>query len=408
MIRETLAVLRIAFRALARNKVRSALTALGVIIGVASVIAMIALSSGARAAIDAQIQSTGTNVVYVSAGSWNRPGGAHGGIGSVQTLTLEDATAIREQVLTVGNLSPVVRGRAQVVAGNQNWNTSIEGGNEEYVVVRNWPIASGSNISPRDVLLADKVCLLGDTVAKTLFPGDDPVGQVIRVKNLPFRVIGVLSPKGQGQWGQDQDDIVVAPYTTIQKKLLGITWIHQVMISASRPNAVESTAVQVTRLLRQRHRIQNPEEDDFSVRTIEEMAATRMQLAQTMTGLLMSVASVSLLVGGIGIMNIMLVSVTERTREIGLRMAVGARTRDILSQFLTEAVSLSVLGGLVGIALGVGVSQALTQLLGWPTLITPTAIAVAFAFAAAVGIFFGYYPARKAAGLDPIDALRYE
>jgi putative ABC transport system permease protein len=408
VIREVLAVLRIAFRALARNKVRSALTALGVIIGVASVIAMIALSSGARAAIDAQIQSTGTNVVYVSAGSWNRPGGAHGGIGSVQTLTLEDAAAMRDQVPTVGRLSPVVRGRAQVVAGNQNWNTSIEGGNEDYLNVRNWPIASGENISPRDVLLADKVCLLGETVAKTLFPGDDPVGQIVRVKNLPFRVIGVLTPKGQGQWGQDQDDIVIAPYTTIQKKLLGITWIHQVMISASRPDAVESTAVTVTRLLRQRHRIQSPEEDDFQVRTVEEMAQTRVQLAQTMTGLLMSVASVSLLVGGIGIMNIMLVSVTERTREIGLRMAVGARTRDILSQFLTEAVSLSVLGGLVGIALGVGVSQTLTQLLGWPTLITPTAIAVAFAFAAAVGIFFGYYPARKAAGLDPIDALRYE
>jgi putative ABC transport system permease protein len=408
VIREIVNILRIAFRALARNKVRSALTALGVIIGVASVIAMIALSSGARAAIDAQIQSTGTNVVYVSAGSWNRPGGAHGGIGSVQTLTLEDATAIRDQIPTVGHLTPVVRGRAQVVAGNQNWNTSLEGGNDEYLVVRNWPIASGSNINPRELLVADKVCLLGDTVAKTLFPGDDPVGQIVRVKNLPFRVIGVLTPKGQGQWGQDQDDIIVAPYTTLQKKLLGITYIQQVMISATRPDAVEPTAVQVTQLLRQRHRIQNPEEDDFSVRTVEEMAQTRTQLAQTMTGLLMSVASVSLLVGGIGIMNIMLVSVTERTREIGLRMAVGARTRDILSQFLTEAVSLSILGGLVGIALGVGISQALTEFLGWPTLITPDAILVAFVFAAGVGIFFGWYPAHKAANLDPIEALRYE
>ncbi|HUL76741.1 MAG TPA: ABC transporter permease, partial [Vicinamibacteria bacterium] len=332
MIREILSILRIAFRALARNKVRSTLTALGVIIGVASVIAMIALGSGARAAIDAQIQATGTNVVYASSGSWNRPGAAHGGIGTVQTLTLEDAAAMRDQVPTVGRLTPVVRGRAQVVAGNQNWNTSIEGGNEDYLTIRNWPIAEGANISPRDILIADKVCLLGETVAKTLFPGEDPVGQVIRMKNLPFRVIGVLAPKGQGQWGQDQDDIVIAPYTTIQKKLLGITYIHQVMISATRPEAVERTAVEVTRLLRQRHRILNPEEDDFTVRTVEEMAQTRTQLAQTMTGLLMSVASVSLLVGGIGIMNIMLVSVTERTREIGLRMAVGARTRDILSQ----------------------------------------------------------------------------
>jgi putative ABC transport system permease protein len=245
-------------------------------------------------------------------------------------------------------------------------------------------------------------------VAQNLFAGEDPVGQVIRVKNLPFRVVGVLAPKGQGQWGNDQDDIIVAPYTTIQKKLLGITWLTQIMVSASRSDTVEETAVQITRLLRLRHRIPNPDEDDFSVRTVEEMAAMRSQLAQTMTGLLMSVASVSLLVGGIGIMNIMLVSVTERTREIGLRMAVGARTRDILRQFLTEAISLSVLGGIAGIILGVGVSRVLTGVLGWPTLVTTSAIAIAFAFAAAVGIFFGYYPARKAATLDPIDALRYE
>ncbi len=405
---EVLNTLRIALLALRRNKVRSALTTLGVIIGVASVIAMIALSSGARASIDEQIQSTGTNVVYVSAGSWGRPGGVRGGSGSVQTLTLEDAKALQDQIPTVAHLTPVVRGRAQVVAGNINWNTSIEGGNEDYVVVRNWPIVSGVNFTARDVTVADKVCLLGDTVAKTLFPGEDPVGQIIRVKNLPFRVLGVLAPKGQGQWGDDQDDIIIAPYTTVQKKLLGVTYLRQVMISATRADAVEQTAVEATRLMRQRHRIQNPEEDDFSVRTVEEMAQTRIQLAQTMTGLLMSVASVSLLVGGIGIMNIMLVSVTERTREIGLRMAVGARTRDILRQFLLEAVSLSALGGLVGIAFGVGISRALATVMGWPTLITPSSIVLAFAFAAAVGIFFGFYPAQKAATLDPIDALRYE
>ncbi len=405
---EILNIARIAFKALRRNKIRSALTALGVIIGVASVIAMIALSSGARAAIDAQIQSTGTNVVYVSAGSFARMGSVRGGIGSVQTLTLEDAQAIKEQVAAVGRLTPVVRGRAQVIAANENWATSIEGGNEDYLTVRNWPLASGDNISPRDVLVAEKVCLLGDTVAQNLFLGQDPVGQIIRIKSLPFKVLGVLTPKGQGQWGQDQDDIIVAPYTTIQKKLLGIVHIHQIMVSATRADTVEEAARDITRVLRQRHRIQNPDEDDFTVRTVEEMAQTRVQLAQTMTGLLMSVASVSLLVGGIGIMNIMLVSVTERTKEIGLRMAVGARTRDILRQFLTEAVSLSALGGVVGIVLGVGVSQGLTQVLGWPTLITSSSIAIAFAFAAAVGIFFGYYPARKAATLDPIDALRYE
>jgi putative ABC transport system permease protein len=401
---------RIALTALRRNKVRSALTALGVIIGVASVIAMIALSAGARSAIDAQIQSTGTNVVYVSSGSFGRPGGGavRQGSGSVQTLTLDDAQALKDQVQRIAHLTPVVRGRVQAITGNENWATSIEGGNEDYVVVRNWPIASGANLSTRDVLTADKVCLLGATVVQNLFPGEDPVGQLVRLKNLPFRVLGVLAPKGQGQWGQDQDDIIIAPYTTLQKKLLGITYLSQIMVSADRPEAVESTAVEITRVLRQRHRIQNPEDDDFTVRTVEEMAQTRVALAQTMTGLLMSVASVSLLVGGIGIMNIMLVSVTERTKEIGLRMAVGARTRDILSQFLAEAMGLSALGGVVGIFLGVGVSQALTSLLGWPTQVTSSSVVLAFAFSAAVGVFFGYYPARKAASLDPIDALRYE
>ena len=399
--------LRIALRAIRRNKVRSTLTMLGVIIGVASVIAMIALGSGARAAIDSQIQSQGTNIIYVSAGSFRGPGGAHGGAGSVQTLTLEDAQAIAE-IPSVGMSSPSARNRAQVVAGNQNWSTTVEGGNEDYVVIRNWVIRTGSNFSAREILTADKVCLIGDTVARNLFPEQDPVGQVIRIKNQPFRILGTLAPKGQGQWGQDQDDIIIAPYTTVMKKLAGVTYLGQIVVSAARPELVEDAAIQITRLLRIRHGKQSPEEDDFEVRTLEEIAATRTAMAQTMTGLLMSVASVSLLVGGIGIMNIMLVSVTERTREIGVRMAVGARTRDILSQFLTEAVALSVAGGSLGIVLGVVVSETLTQSLGWPTSITGSSILVAFAFAAAVGVFFGYYPARKAASLDPIDALRYE
>ena len=258
------------------------------------------------------------------------------------------------------------------------------------------------------MLVAEKVCLLGATVAKTLFPDQDPVGQVIRLKNMPFRVVGVLAAKGQGQWGQDQDDFVVAPWTTIQKKLLGINYIQQVSIVARSSELVEPTAVAITRLMRARHRISNPENDDFTVRTVEEMAATRVQMAQTMTGLLMSVASVSLLVGGIGIMNIMLVSVTERTREIGVRLAVGAKARDILRQFLAEAVALSLVGGLAGIALGITVSEVITKSLGWPVLITGASIAVSFAFSAAVGVFFGWYPARKAASLDPIEALRYE
>jgi putative ABC transport system permease protein len=402
-------VLRIALVAIRRNAVRSALTMLGVIIGVASVIAMIALGSGARAAIDAQIQQQGTNVIYVSAGSFGRgPGVARGGAGSTSTLTLEDAQTIARDVPLVARMSPMVRGRAQVVAGNQNWNTSIEGGNEDYIVIRNWPIASGDNFTARDVLVADKVALLGPTVAKTLFPDSDPVGQIIRVKNLPFRVVGVLTSKGQNQWGQDQDDIIIAPYTTVQKKLLGITFIQQVVLSATSSENVEPAAVEITKLMRQRHKIQDPTDDDFTVRTVAEMAATRTEMANTMTMLLMSVASVSLLVGGIGIMNIMLVSVTERTREIGLRMAVGARTRDILRQFLAEAVSLSIVGGAVGVLLGMSVSRLLTTGLGWPTVITPTSIIVAFAFAGAVGVFFGFYPARKAAELDPIEALRYE
>jgi putative ABC transport system permease protein len=401
--------LRLAVRAIRRNAVRSALTMLGVIIGVASVIAMIGLGSGARASIDEQIQSQGTNVIYVSSGSFGRgPGTARGGAGTNTTLTLDDALAIQREVSTVSRMSPMVRTRAQVVAGNMNWNTSIEGGNEDYLAIRNWAIETGVNFTGRDILIADKVCLLGQTVARTLFPDQDPVGQIVRVKNLPFRVMGVLMPKGQGQWGQDQDDVILAPYTTVQKKLMGVTHLNQVVVSAVDSETVEATAVETTRVLRQRHRIGSPEEDDFTVRTVEEMAATRVEMARTMTMLLMSVASVSLLVGGIGIMNIMLVSVTERTREIGLRMAVGARTRDILRQFLAEAVTLSIAGGAVGALLGVAVSRGLTGGLGWPTLITPDAIVIAFAFAAAVGVFFGYYPARKAAELDPIEALRYE
>jgi putative ABC transport system permease protein len=401
-------ILRIALRAIRRNKVRSALTALGVIIGVASVIAMIALGSGARAAIDEQVRSQGTNVIYVSAGSFGGRGTARGGSGSTTTLTMEDAAAVVAQVPTVGRWSPVVRTRAQVIAGVQNWQTSVEGVNDDYVNIRNWPLARGEMFTGRDVQQAEKVCVLGATVAQTLYGDEDPTGQMLRVRNMPFLVAGVLSPKGQGAFGQDQDDIVFAPFTTVQKKLLGITYLHQMVVSASSQNAVERTAVAITRILRERHRIADPDEDDFRVRTIEELASSRTQMAETMTGLLMSVASVSLLVGGIGIMNIMLVSVTERTREIGLRLAVGARTRDILRQFLAEAVVLSLAGGLIGIVLGIGVSQGLTQVLGWPTLISPMSVLVAFLFAALVGVFFGYYPARRAAELDPIEALRYE
>jgi putative ABC transport system permease protein len=402
-----LAVVDIALRALFQNKLRSGLTALGVIVGVASVITMIAISAGAREAIDSEIKSAGVNVVYVSSGSSNR-GGFSAGAGSVQSLTLEDAAAILELVPSIARLSPVVRGRVQIVAGAVNWSTSIEGGNDQYLEIRSWPLSAGDSFTHRDVQVAEKVCVLGQTVAQTLFPFGDAVGHVIRIKNMPFRVLGVLAPKGQNQWGSDQDDVVIAPYSTVQKKLLGIAHLHQVMVSAAAAESVEPVAVAITRLLRQRHRVPSPEEDDFRVRTIEELAQTRTQLASTMTGLLMSVASVSLIVGGIGIMNIMLVSVTERTREIGIRLAVGARTRDILRQFLVEAVTLSLLGGVAGVLLGLVVSRSVAGLLGWPTLVTSSAIGIAFGFAALVGAFFGYYPARKAARLDPIEALRYE
>jgi putative ABC transport system permease protein len=401
-------VFRVALIAIRRNKVRSALTMLGVIIGVASVIAMIALGSGARAAIDEQIQSQGTTLIFVSSGSFGGPGRASQGVGSTQTLTLEDAEALAREVPSIARWTPGVNSRAQVIAGNANWNTQIQGGNEDFLVIRNWVIADGANFTARDVQVADKVCLLGTTVARTLFPDGNGVGQVIRVRNMPFRVLGVLAPKGQGQFGQDQDDFVLAPWTTVQKKLLGITWIQQVSITARTSELVEPTAVAITRLMRARHRIPSPDSDDFNVRTIEEMAATRVQMAETMTGLLMSVASVSLLVGGIGIMNIMLVSVTERTREIGVRMAVGAKTGDVMRQFLAEAIALSLVGGLAGIVLGVGISEGITRSLGWPVAITLASILIAFAFSAAVGIFFGWYPARKAANLDPIEALRYE
>jgi len=404
-LRETF---RVALLAIRRNKVRSALTMLGVIIGVASVIAMIALGSGARAAIDEQIQSQGTSLIFVSLGSFGGPGRAAQGSGSTQTLTIEDSEALAREIPSIGRLTPGVNARAQLIAGNINWNTQIQGGNEDFLVIRNWVISDGANFTAKDVLVGEKVCLLGATVARTLFPDGDPVGQIIRVKNMPFRVLGVLAPKGQGQWGQDQDDFVLAPWTTVQKKLLGITYLQQISITAKTSELVEPTAIAITRLLRARHRITNPDLDDFTVRTIEEMAATRVQMAETMTGLLMSVASVSLLVGGIGIMNIMLVSVTERTREIGVRMAVGAKTGDVMRQFLAEAIALSLVGGTAGILLGVGVSQTITRSLGWPVMITLASILIAFAFSAAVGIFFGWYPARKAANLDPIEALRYE
>jgi len=402
-----LMVLRVAFKALARNKMRTALTMLGMIIGVSAVITMVALGTGAQSSIESQIQSAGTNMIMVSAGNFQQ-GGVRMGQGNASSLTPEDALAIRD-VPGVQYIAPGVNTRGQVVAGNMNWGTQIQGTDVDLPLIRSWPNTHGAFFSPVDVVTASKVAVLGSVVHEQLFGTDvDPVGQVIRINNQPFTVVGVMSSKGQSGMGQDQDDVVYVPYTTVMKKLRGITYIQNITVSAASASETTPTADRIATLLRQRHTVQDGAEDDFMVRTMEEMASVRVQATETMTALLASIAGVSLLVGGIGIMNIMLVSVTERTREIGLRMAIGARGRDVLMQFLVEAVVLSLFGGSIGIALGLGMSKGVTAWMTWPTEVSPEAVAVAFLFAAITGVFFGFYPARKAAALDPIDALRFE
>jgi putative ABC transport system permease protein len=402
-----LMVLTVAFKALARNKMRTALTMLGMIIGVGAVITMVALGTGAQSSIESQIQSAGTNMIMVSAGNFMQ-GGVRMGQGAASTLTPEDAFAIAE-VPGVQYLAPGVNTRGQVVAGNMNWNTQIQGTDVDLPLIRSWPTQMGAFFAPVDIASASKVAVLGSVVHEQLFGADvNPVGQVIRINNQPFTVVGVMASKGQSGMGQDQDDVVYVPYTTVMKKLRGITYIQNITVSAATAGDTSPTADRIATLLRQRHQIAPGEQDDFMVRTMEEMASVRVQATETMTALLASIAGVSLLVGGIGIMNIMLVSVTERTREIGLRMAIGARSRDVLLQFLVEAVVLSLVGGTIGIALGFGLSKGVTAWMTWPTQISPESVVVAFVFAAITGIFFGFYPARKAAALDPIDALRFE
>jgi len=400
-----LMVLRVAFKALARNKMRTALTMLGMIIGVSAVITMVALGTGAQSSIETQIQAAGTNMIMVSAGNF-QAGGVRQGQGNASTLTPDDAQAIRE-VPGVQYIAPGVNMRGQVVAGNMNWGTQIQGTDVDLPLIRSWPEKIGAFFTPIDVATASKVAVLGSVVHEQLFGADvNPVGQIIRINNQPFTVVGVMSSKGQSGMGQDQDDVVYVPYTTVMKKMRGITFIQNVTVSASSAADTTPTADRIATLLRTRHKVQDT--DDFMVRTMEEMASVRVQATETMTALLASIAGVSLLVGGIGIMNIMLVSVTERTREIGLRMAIGARGRDVLLQFLVEAVVLSLVGGSIGIGLGLGFSKGVTAWMTWPTKVSPESIAVAFFFAAITGVFFGFYPARKAAALDPIDALRFE
>ncbi len=402
-------IVKVAFRALGRNKLRSVLTMLGIIIGVGAVIAMVSVGQGAQARVQEQIQSIGTNIMFVWPGSLSS-GGVHLGAGAKNTLTEEDVLAIERECPSVAAASPIVRSSAQIVFGDQNWFTQVQGTNQEFSRIRDWPVQTGEFFSATDIRTAARVIVLGKTVGDNLFQGLNPIGQMVRVHDLPFRVVGILAPKGQSGMGQDQDDTVVMPFTTVQKKLIGQTILHinAVMISCVSPRATYIAERQVTDLLRQRHRIQPGGTDDFMVRNLTDVADAAEQTNQVMTLLLGSIAAVSLIVGGIGIMNIMLVSVTERTREIGIRMAIGARPSYIRMQFLTESVVLSLMGGLIGVFSGGGLALTISRVLGWPTLVSALSVVVSFAFAAMIGIFFGYYPAHKAASLDPIEALRYE
>ena len=407
-----LASSRIAVRALRVNKLRSTLTMLGIIIGVGAVIAMVAIGSGAQARVAEQLQALGANMIFVFPGA-TTSGGLRFGVGSSITLSEDDAWAIQRDVPGVQVAAPSVRGTGQLVWGNLNWSTIIQGVTPEYFEARDWPAAAGRVFGQEDVDGAAKVAILGQTVAENLFGDTDPLGQVIRVRKLLCVVVGVLERKGQNTFGQDQDDVIIIPLTTAKRKVLGVTQanarsINAISIKVSDSEDLKEVQQQVRELVRQRHRLQPGQEDDFGIRSAAEMVQTRDEQAQLMTKLLMSIASVSLLVGGIGIMNIMLVSVTERTREIGLRMAVGARGRDILTQFLVEALTVAMIGGSIGVVAGLGASYALAYFGEWRTVISPPAILLAFTFSGLIGIFFGFYPARKAAGLNPIDALRYE
>ena len=402
------AVLRVALRALARNKLRTVLTMLGIVIGVGAVIATVAIGEGASNQVQESLRNLGDNIVFVAAGNVNQHG-VRMGSEATKTLTLNDARAIQQQVPLLSKVSPGVGSTAQVVYGNQNWFTRIRGVAPEYLKARRWPVDQGNSFSEREVESAADVCLIGQTVIENLFPpGDDPVGKTIRVNNLPFRIIGVLGLKGQSPFGDDQDDTLVIPFTTVQKKIAGIDWLNYIMGSAISRSAIPDAQRQIISLLRERHHLRPDEDDDFIVRSPTDLAQAQAQSGQIMTLLLAAIASVSLLVGGIGIMNIMLVSVTERTREIGLRMAVGATESNVQMQFLSEALVLSSLGGAAGVIVGVVSSIAVSSMLRWPVSIPPESILTAVLFSAGVGVFFGYYPARKAARLDPIEALRYE
>jgi len=402
-----LMALRIALRALARNKLRSFLTMLGIIIGVGAVIAMVAIGEGAKKRVQEQIASLGTNLLVILPGTVTL-GGARTGSGGRQTLVASDAKAIMDEIPVVSGASPVVRQVQQVIAGDQNWSTPVQGVAPEFQQIREWQVQEGRFISQADIESTAKVALIGQTVAYNLFGDSDPIGAIIRIKKIPFHVIGILGAKGQTGNGTDQDDVIMVPYTTMMKLVMGVTYIQQIIVAAVSADTTQEANNQIASLLRQRHKIRPGADDDFIIRNLSDIAEAASNSATVMAVLLGSIASVSLLVGGIGIMNIMLVSVTERTREIGIRMAVGARSRDIMLQFIVEAVVMAASGGVIGILVGIGSSNLIKYLAELPTLIRPDIIAISFLVSGTVGIFFGFYPARKAAQLDPIDALRYE
>src|ERR1700704_3929858 len=404
---DLLAIIRIAMRALARNKMRSILTMMGIIIGVGAVIAMLGVGQGARQTMQEQIQAMGSNLLFVSAGTVTRSG-MHLGWGSTKTLVYDDMLAILRESKAVHAAAPGTNTGGQVVFGNDNWATRLNGTEPQYFEIRNWPFQEGAGFTQDDVTMAANVAVIGETVRKNLFGVTDPIGQTLRVNNLPFRVTGVLSPKGTSAVGDDQDDILLVPLTTLQKKITGQPWLRWIMVSAVSREGSYAAQEQMTSLLRDRHRIRSGQDDDFSVRNLADMADVADEAGRVMTLLLASIASVSLIVGGIGIMNIMLVSVTERTREIGLRMAIGATPGDILGQFLVEALTLSTAGGLVGVAVGIGIARWISGRFHWPTVLQPNVIIIAMGFSGLVGVAFGLYPAHRASKLDPIDALRFE
>jgi len=404
-----ISLIRIAFKALLRNKLRTFLTMLGIIIGVASVIAMVAIGQGSKQSIQEQLGGMGSNMIIIRPNS-NVTGGVRLDATAVQTLTLPDVTALQNKATYLSAVSPSATARGQVIYGNNNWSTTIQGVNTFYLdSIRQWALSSGNEFTSKDISSENKVCLLGQTVVTSLFPnGENPVGKYIRFVKIPFLVIGVLSPKGANAFGQDQDDIIVAPYTTVQKRILSSIYFQNIYASSRDEASTVLASAEISEIMRDSHRLKSSEDDDFAVRTMEELIKTFSSTSQLLTILLAVIAGISLLVGGIGIMNIMYVSVTERTREIGLRMAIGARGVDILLQFLTEAIMISITGALIGVLLGITASKLVTIFLLWPTLITQFSIVLSFMVCVVTGVFFGYYPAQKASRLDPIEALRYE